>query len=87
MEDELKQLRKRIDGVDEQILRSINERVRICSLIGATKRKNGAPTRDPAREKQVYDHVRLRALQFGLEPARLESVYRQIVNMCSSVQE
>ncbi len=62
--EELKHLRKKIDEVDEQILRSLSERVQICKSIGSTKKKMGAPVRDPAREKEVYRHVREKSRSF-----------------------
>jgi len=55
--------------------------------IGLVKKKNAAPVRDTARERQVYKHVRENACKFGLDPSQVKRVYRQIVNMCSSVQD
>ena len=85
--EELKHLRDKIDEVDEQILHSLNERVRICRSISSTKQKMGIPVKDPAREKEVYRRVSERAAEFGLDSHQVEAVYHEIVNMCSSVQE
>jgi chorismate mutase len=85
--EELKRLRDKIDEVDEQILRSLNERVRICKLISSAKQEMGLPVRDAAREKEVYRRVSERAAEFGLDSHQVEAVYHEIVNMCSSVQE
>ncbi len=86
MED-IEQMRKRIDEVDEQILSFLGERAKICRTIGETKKANGKPVKDADRENQVYKCVREKAREFGLDPAQVEAVYREIVNMCSSVQE
>jgi chorismate mutase len=43
---EIKQLRKRIDEVDEQILQSLSERAEICRSIGLVKEKHGIPIQD-----------------------------------------
>jgi chorismate mutase len=85
MED-IKQLRKRIDEVDEQILRALNKRTEICKSIGLAKEKHGFPIQDFPRENDVYGHMRERAAELGLDPSHVEAIYRQIVIMCSAVQ-
>ena len=83
---EIKQLRKRIDEVDTQILQSLNERAEICRSIGLVKEKHGIPIQDFPREKDVYMHIMEKAAELGLDPFHVEAIYRQIVSMCSSVQ-
>jgi chorismate mutase len=84
---EIKQLRKKIDEVDEQILQSLSERAEISKSIGLLKEKHGIPIQDFPRENDVYAHMRKKAAELGLNPAHVEAVYRQIVNMCSAVQD
>jgi len=86
MED-IKQWRKRIDEVDEQILQSLSKRTEICKSIGSVKQKHGIPIQDLPRENDVYAHIKKKAADLGLDPAHVEAIYRQIVNMCSAVQE
>lgn len=86
MED-LTQLRKKIDVVDEQILRLLCERVKICRDIGSIKKTRGIPVRDAERERRVYLRICEQAKLLGLDPMYVEAMYREIVNMCSSVQE
>ena len=81
------QLRKRIDKVDEQILRLLEERVKTCELIGSVKKEHGISIKDAYRENEVYAHVRKKAVELALDPVQVESVYRQIINMCNSAQE
>jgi chorismate mutase len=84
---EIKQLRKRIDEVDEQILQSLSKRAEICKSIGLIKEKHGIPIQDFPRETDVYAHIREKAGELGLDPVHVEAVYRQIVSMCSAVQD
>ena len=84
---EIKQLRKRIDEVDEQILQSLSKRVEICRSIGLVKEKNGLPVQDFPRENDVYAHIREKAAELGLDSSYVEAIYRQIVSMCSAVQD
>ncbi len=85
--EEIKQLRKEIDEVDEQILRFLSKRTEICRSIGLVKEKHGIPVQDFPRESDVYERMRERAAELGLAPSHVEAIYRQIVNMCSSVQD
>lgn len=85
--ENINQLRKRIDEVDEQILRLLSERVKICKAIGSVKKEHGIPIKDAYRESEVYAHVRQKAVEFALDPVQVESVFRQIINMCNSAQE
>jgi chorismate mutase len=84
---EIEQLRKRVDEVDEQILQFLIKRAQICESIGLVKEKHGIPIQDFPRENDVYAHIREKAAELGLDPSYVESIYRQIVNMCSAVQD
>ena len=86
MED-IQKLRKKIDEVDENILRLLGERSEICRSIGLLKKENDIPITDAVRENEVYANIRGKAPDFGLDADQVEAIYRQIVNMCSSVQE
>ena len=85
--DEIQQLRKKVDEVDEQILNALSERAKICRAIGLVKKKKGMQIRDTSRENEVYKRVKEKAVEFHLDPLQVEAVYREIVNMCSAVQE
>ncbi|MCW4009899.1 MAG: chorismate mutase [Candidatus Bathyarchaeota archaeon] len=84
---DLKKMRGEIDEVDEQILRLLADRVKVCEEIGSAKKAQGLPVKNNAREEEVYRHIRSQAVKLGIDPLKVEAVYRQIVNMCSSVQE
>ena len=85
--ENIKRLRKKVDEVDEQILRSLSQRAEMCRSIGLVKKKHRIPIQDFLRENDVYAHIRERATELGLDPSHTEAIYRQIVNMCSAVQE
>jgi monofunctional chorismate mutase len=87
MMSELKKLRDEIDKIDEQILHLLANRVNVCEAIGAAKKKQKLSVKDEAREEEVYRRIHSQAAKLGLNPARFVAVYREIVNMCSSVQE
>ena len=84
--EEIRQFRRRIDEVDEQILQSLGKRAEICRSLGLVKDKHGMPIQDSPREDDVYVRIRKRASELGLDPSHIEAIYSEIVNMCSIVQ-
>jgi len=85
--DELELYRKEVDQVDELILKALTERVKICMAIGLVKKKRGMPVRDVSRENDVYEKVKEKSAKLGLDSQKVEELYREIVNICSAVQE
>jgi chorismate mutase/prephenate dehydratase len=85
--EDIQTLRKRVDLVDDQIIKALSERVKICHAIGEVKKEQGLPVRDKGRENEVYLKVKEKAAKFGLDSVQIEVLYREIVNMCSAVQE
>ena len=86
--DEIEQLRKKVDEIDEQILNALAERAKIMQSIGSVKKKQRLATYMMLQEKtEVYKRVKEKAVEFHLDPMQVEAVYREIVNMCSAVQE
>ena len=53
-ENNLANLRRRIDDIDLKLLDLINERVRTASEIGVDKALRGEPIYRPEREAQVF---------------------------------
>ena len=85
--ESINRLRKRIDDVDEEILLALSRRVEISKSIGLVKRRQRIPIRDAPRENYVNTHIRKRAVALGLDSDCVEGIYRQIVNMCTAIQE
>ncbi len=85
--DDISTLREKVNAVDDQILRDIAQRVKICRVIGELKKKQSKPIHDISREAEVFKRVKERAELFKIDPVKIERLYREIVNMCSSVQE
>ncbi len=85
--DSIEALREKVDAVDDQILRDIALRLKICRAIGELKKQQGKPVHDISRETEVFKRVKYRAELLKIDPVLTERIYREIVNMCSSVQE
>ena len=80
-------LRRRIDEIDEQILRFLKERMEICKIIGKTKREHGIPVKDHQREDDLYKRIVRRASELGLNPRDVRAVYQEILAMSIRAQE
>jgi chorismate mutase len=85
--DDIEALREKIDAVDDQILKDIVVRIKICRAIGELKKQQGKPVHDISRETEVFKRVKERAELNKLDPIKIERLYREIVNICTSVQE
>jgi len=82
---ELDKLRKRIDEVDAQIVKLMNQRAEIAKSIGEIKRKNNEAIYIPAREEAIYKHVS--GLNEGpLSDECVKSVYRELMSGCIALQ-
>ncbi len=51
-------IRKRIDLLDDELLRIFNERAGLALKIGRVKKKLGLPVYDPAREKRIFARMK-----------------------------
>ena len=79
-------LRKKIDTIDMKIVLLLKERMDICKSIGTLKVKNGLAVKDYLREDEVYLHVMAKALESGLDPQKVEAIFKQIVALGVFVQ-
>ncbi|MEB7769841.1 bifunctional 3-deoxy-7-phosphoheptulonate synthase/chorismate mutase [Mammaliicoccus sciuri] len=57
MSNELENLRKRIEGINDEILALLQERGTLAKKIGEEKRKQGTQVYDPQREKEMLNHL------------------------------
>ncbi|MHC4916727.1 MAG: prephenate dehydratase [Planctomycetota bacterium] len=78
-DDKLDALRKRIDDLDAEIVKLINDRAQCARDIGELKRSKGTGAFAPARERAVYERVL--ALNKGPLPAEsIKAIYREIMS-------
>jgi chorismate mutase/prephenate dehydratase len=81
----LKDLRRQIDEIDQEILALLTRRAEIALKVGETKRKEGLPLFIPGREENVFK--RLIEMNHGPFPSRsVELVFREIVSACLAIQ-
>ena len=57
LQEKVSELRERVDEVDRELIRALNERARIVQEIMALKAQAGAPVYDPKREEEILQKV------------------------------
>jgi chorismate mutase/prephenate dehydratase len=78
-DDELGQLRSRIDQLDAQIVRLLSERAGLVTEIGRLKQRENVPIYAPDREKEVLE--RIRRLNPGPLPDHtLAAIWREMMS-------
>jgi chorismate mutase/prephenate dehydratase len=81
---QLSRLRQRIDSLDEQLVKLVNERARIALQVGAAKKD--VVKFSPSREAEVIAHVK--AVNAGpLADAVLEAIMRDVISGCLGLEQ
>lgn len=75
--NELDELRRKIDEINIQILNLINERGRIVQKIGKVKEKQGILRYDPEREREMLNHI-LEQNYGPFEDSTIEHLFKEI---------
>ena len=79
---EIEELRRRIDVIDDQLVRLLNVRVACALEIGRLKHDGSLPIYDPEREKQVLSQVRESATDLAgpLEAEAVVRIFERIID-------
>ena len=82
----LEEMRKKIDAVDEKIVKLIAQRIQQSQAIGDEKQKSRKPIEDAKREGNVLAHIEALARAENLDEKEILSVYRQVIKLSKIVQ-
>jgi chorismate mutase / prephenate dehydratase len=77
--------RSKIDALDDEILRLLDERAGVVEQLAREKRDANMPRYDPKREQQILDRLAGRASRFPADAIR--AVYREVMSACLALQE
>ncbi|MGH8142575.1 MAG: prephenate dehydrogenase/arogenate dehydrogenase family protein [Steroidobacteraceae bacterium] len=83
----LDELRRRLDGLDRQLLEIIAARQAASREIARVKRSTGYPTRDYRREREVIVGARADATALGVPPDTAEAVMQLLIRSSLTTQE
>ena len=84
---DLKTLREQLTEVDMKIIDLIHQRQSLSNKIGSIKRKEGKPTRDFLREKQVLELAISHAEKLNMEPDVIVDVMQLLIKSSLKTQE
>jgi chorismate mutase len=76
---EIEAWRRRIDTIDEQLLRLLNSRSACAVEVGRLKRRLGLPVYSPDREAAILERV-MRESPGPLEPTAVRRVFERIID-------
>jgi chorismate mutase len=82
---ELERWRKRIDEIDEQLLKLLNQRSQCAVEIGHFKRKANLPAYQPEREIEVLRHV-VESNPGPLDNAAIRRLFERIIDEARSLE-
>jgi chorismate mutase/prephenate dehydrogenase len=68
-----------IDALDRDLLQILARRMALVAEVAAWKRAHGLRIRDPQREQEVLRDRHERALELGLPPGEIESIFRVLL--------
>ena len=79
-QDELAELRRRIDEADERLVAVLSERFGVTRRVGQLKAELGMPPIDAQREAEVDAKVRRLAREHGLSEDLVSDVLRAVID-------
>jgi chorismate mutase-like protein len=77
--------RQRIDAIDGQIVKLLNERAQVVRQVGLIKKQFHAPASAPGREEQVLRRAASQA-QAPLTSSAIEAIFKTILHEMSSME-
>ena len=77
--DEIDRWRRRIDVIDEQLMRLLNSRSACAVEIGRIKRRAGLPVYSPEREAAILERVQ-RENPGPLDPLAVRRVFERVID-------
>lgn len=76
---EIALLRNKIEKIDRDLIKSLDDRMEIAGIIGQIKGIQGLPVRDPEREKQLQEQHEKWAQDCHLDPKFVLDLFQQII--------
>ncbi len=77
--------RKRIDEIDQELIRLLNERARCAMEIGHIKTQLGLPAWQPQREIEILRHV-VKSNPGPLDDAAIRRLFERIIDEARSLE-
>ena len=85
--EKIKNLRKDIDKIDQEILMNLKQRIEITEEIGRIKKTDRSNILDKKRETEILDILLAAGRKYGIDADFITSIWRQIIAYSYKVQE
>jgi len=84
---ELEEIRKKIDLLDEEMVRTLAKRMALVKEVARFKKEKGLPFKQPEREQQLIEEKRKLAQELGLDPGFVENLCKAIIDQSLKLEE
>ncbi|HTU03245.1 MAG TPA: chorismate mutase, partial [Candidatus Sulfotelmatobacter sp.] len=81
----IEELRARIDAIDSQILRLLNQRAEVAGEVGRLKAEQQLDYHAPEREEAIYQRLQ-QASAGPFPPSAIRPVFREVISACLSLE-
>lgn len=79
--------RKKIDQIDQKILKLLSQRVKIVEQVGLYKKERGIKIKDPRREKEILAKKAEQASSLGLSPDFVKKLWQLFFKESYKIEE
>lgn len=86
-EEEIRPYRETIDRLNEEIIERIADRHEAAIAIAKIKQNHGKPIVDKKREQAILNKIREKAHENGINSDALESIFKEIIKLCTEAEE
>ncbi|MFT4186407.1 MAG: chorismate mutase [Micrococcaceae bacterium] len=77
--EDLNNLRRELDQIDEHIIAILSRRFSITDMVGALKAKHNLPSLDAEREAQMHERYTQLAADLNLKPEFVSKIFKLIM--------
>lgn len=84
--ERLAECRRRIDAIDVEIVKLLNQRTEAVTVIGQTKKQMASPVYEPKREAEVYANIQA-ANEGPLPGDALQRIFERVIDEMRRVQQ
>lgn len=84
--NQLSNLRKIIDAIDEQILDLIKSRIEVVVEIGEVKKENNIDVKDEKREEEIYNRLVEKAKEKDIKPEAVKKVWKSLLEISYEIE-
>jgi chorismate mutase len=86
-EKKIKIFRKKIDKIDNQLIKLLKSRILICIRIGQLKKQMKQPINQPQRNKKIIEKKVYQANRCGINPSFIENLFQLIIEESCNIQK